>query len=217
MPTKKAEQTREPKHSATTNLEEKKEVEKSASSTEDARRRKEATSVANKLESSVKEKEGKKYRVVEGRESTLRILDQGKESFSNAIKEVKADVSRYTQVVKDFQEMVIQYAKEVSDAIIESEKQIMHLMPMLWVQNLESPSRWIWNYWMLHPDVVRMYMYMAMTSAHGAFAANRLANNIVLTNMEAVRTLMTQFKDNVNELTNLIPGTAKAFGQPRHT
>jgi chemotaxis protein histidine kinase CheA len=217
MPTKKAEQTRDPKASATTNLEQKKEAEKSASSTEDARKRKEATSVASKLESLVKEKEGKKYRVVEGGESTLKILDQGKESFRNAIEEVKVDVSRYTQVVKDFQEMVIQYAKEVSDAIIESEKQIMHSMPMLWVQNLESPSRWIWNYWMPHPDVVRMYMFMAMTSAHGAFAANRLANNIVLTNMEAVRTLMTQFKDNVNELTNLIPGTAKAFGQPRHT
>jgi hypothetical protein len=166
------------------------------------------------LESSVKEKEGKKYRVVEGRESTLRILDQGKESFRNAIEEVKADVSRYTQVVKDFQEMVIQYSKEVSDAIIESEKQIMYSMPMLWVQNLESPSRWIWNYWMLQPDVVRMYIYVAMTSA---FAANRLATNIVLTNMEAVRSLMTQFKDNVIELTNLIPGTAKAFGKPRHT
>lgn len=215
MPTKKAEQTRDPKASATTNLEVKKEAEKSASFTEDARKRKEATSAANKLESLVKE--GKKYKVVEGRESTLKILDQGKESFRNAIEEVKADISRYTQVVKDFQELSIQYAKEVSNAIIESERQIMHSMPMLWAPNLESPYRWIWNYWMLHPDVVGMYLYMVMTSAHGAFAANKLANNIILTNMEAVKTLMTQFKDTVNELPKLIPGTARAFGQPRYT
>src|SRR5947199_5424013 len=151
MSTKKAEQTQDPKTSATTNLEAKKEADKSANLTEDARKRKEAASVANKLESSVKEKKGKKYKVVDRRESTLKILDQGKESVRNAIEEVKTDISRYTQVAKDLQEMAIRSVKEVSDAIIESERQIMHSMPILWVPNLESPYGWIWNYWILHP------------------------------------------------------------------
>jgi len=216
MSTKKGEKTQVPKTSPTTNLEAKKEADKSAILTEDARKRKEAASVAKKLESSVKEKEGKKYKVVDRRESTLKVLDQGKESVSNAIEEVKTDISRYIQVAKDFQEIAIQSVKEVSDAIMESERQIMHSMPMLLVPNLESPYGWIWNYWIPHADVVGMYFYMVMTSAHGAFAASRLANNIVITNMEAVKILMTQFKDNVNELAKLIPGSANSYGQPRH-
>ena len=215
MSTKKAEKTQVPKTSATTNLEAKKEADKSAILTEDARKRKEAASVAKKLESSVKEKQRKKYKVVDRREPTLKILDQGEESVRNAI-EVKTDISRYVQVVKDFQEMAIQSVKEVSDVIMESERQIMHSMPMLWVPNLESPYGWIWNYWILHADVVGMYLYMVMTSAHGAFAASRLANNIVITNMEAVKILMTRFKDNVNEFAKLIPGIANSYGQPRY-
>ena len=217
MSTKKAEKTQVPKTSATTNLEAKKEADKSTILTEDARKRKEAASVAKKLEISVKEKEGKKYKVVDRRESTLKVLDQGKESVRNAIEEVKTDISRYTQVAKDFQEMAVQSVKEVSDAIIESERQIMHSMSMLWVPNLESPYGWIWNYGILQPNVVGIYLYTVMTSAHGAFAASRLANNIFITNMEAVKILMTQFKDNVNELAKLIPGTANAYMQSRYT
>jgi hypothetical protein len=213
MSAKKAEKTQDPKTSATTNLEAKKETDKSASLTDDARKKKEAASIANKLESSVKAREGKKYKVVDRHEPTLKILDQGKESVRNAIEEVKTDISRYTQVAKDFQEMAIQSVKEVSDA----GRQIMHSMSMLWVPNHESPYGWIWNYGILQPNVVGIYLYTVMTSAHGAFAASRLANNIFITNMEAVKILMTQFKDNVNELAKLIPGTANAYRQSRYT
>lgn len=112
MSAKKEEQKQHSRSSNTTNPQEtKKEVEKL---TEDAKKRKEATTIAKKLETIVQEREGKNAVMVNG-------LDESKDNIRQAIKETIAEIPRFTQIVKDFQETAI----DISDSFIESQGRII--------------------------------------------------------------------------------------------
>jgi chemotaxis protein histidine kinase CheA len=201
MSTKKEEQKQYSRSSNTTNPQEaKKEVEKI---TDDAKKRKEATTIAKKLETRVEESEGKN-------QAMIKILDESKDNIRQAIKETIAEIPRFTKIVQDFQETAMETAKEISDAFIESQRQVISSLQLIPSRDISAS---IWSYWTFQPIIANMYLSMFRITVDTAIATNRLAKNLIFTNLEAARALMPQLKDNANELPRLSADAAKTFEQ----
>jgi len=169
MSTKKEEQKQQSRSSNSTNPQEAKKVEKV---TEDAKKRKEAATIAKKLETIIVEKEQNPV-IVNG-------LDESKNNIRQAIKETIAEIPRFTQIVKDFQET----SMDISDSFIESQRQMI-------ISQL-IPSR---RYWTFQPIITDLYVRMFRVTVDTAIATNRLVKNLVFANMEAVSALLVQSKD----------------------
>lgn len=176
MSTKKEEQKQQSRSSNSTNPQEAKKVEKV---TEDAKKRKEAATIAKKLETIIVEKEQNPV-IVNG-------LDESKNNIRQAIKETIAEIPRFTQIVKDFQET----SMDISDSFIESQRQmiISQLIPS------RSISGSIWRYWTFQPIIADLYVRMFRVTVDTAIATNRLVKNLVFANLEAVSALLVQSKD----------------------
>ena len=200
MSTKKEEQKQDSGSSGTTNPQE-------------AKSRKDATTIAKKLETLVDEKEGKKYSVDQQSHGMIKALDESKENIRQGINEAKAEIPRFTQIVKDFQETAIESTKEISDAFIESQRQVISSLQSVWIPSLANLYGSIWNYWTLQPIVSDIYVSMVRITADNVIATTRLANNIIFTNIEAAKALMPQLKDNAKELLRLSENAAKSFEQ----
>jgi len=200
MSTKKEEQKQDSGSSGTTNPQE-------------AKSRKDATTIAKKLETLVDEKEGKKYSVDQQSHGMIKALDGSKENIRQGINEAKAEIPRFTQIVKDFQETAIESTKEISDAFIESQRQVISSLQSVWIPNLVYTYGSIWNYWTLQPIISDIYVSMVRITADNMIAATRLANNIIFTNIEAAKVLMPQLKDNAKEFLRLSENAAKSFEQ----
>ncbi len=200
MSTKKEEQKQDSGSSGTTNPQE-------------AKSRKDATTIAKKLETLVDEKEGKKYSVDQQSHGMIKALDESKENIRQGINEAKAEIPRFTQIVKDFQETAIESTKEISDAFIESQRQVISSLQSVWIPSLVDAYGSIWNYWTLQPIISDIYVSMVRITADNMIAATRLANNIIFTNIEAAKVLMPQLKDNAKEFLRLSENAAKSFEQ----
>jgi len=196
MSTKKEEQKQDSRSSNTTNH-------------QDAKSRKDATTIAKKLETIVEEKEGKKYTVDQHRHAMIKALDESKDNIRQGINEAKAEIPRFTQIVKDFQETAIESTKAISDAFIESQRQLISL----WIPSLEDLSGSIWNYWTLRPIISDIYISMVRITADNVIATTRIANNNIFTNIGAANALIPQLKDNAKELLRLSENAAKSFEQ----
>jgi hypothetical protein len=200
MSTKKEEQKQDSRSSGATNPQE-------------AKSRKDATTIAKKLETLVDEKEGKKYTVDQQSHGMIKALDESKENIRQGINEAKAEIPRFTQIVKDFQETAIESTKEISDAFIESQRQVISSLQSVWIPSLVDAYGSIWNYWTLQPIISDIYVSMVRITADNMIAATRLANNIIFTNIEAAKVLMPQLKDNAKEFLRLSENAAKSFEQ----
>jgi hypothetical protein len=200
MSTKKEEQKQDSRSSNTTNH-------------QDAKSRKDATTIAKKLETIVEEKEGKKYTVDQHRHAMIKALEESKDNIRQGINEAKAEIPRFTQIVKDFQETAIESTKEISDAFIESQRQVISSLQSLWIPSLVDAYGSIWNYWTLQPIISDIYVRMVRITADNMIAATRFANNIIFTNIEAAKSFMPQLKDNAKELLRLSENAAKSFEQ----
>lgn len=200
MSTKKEEQKQDSRSSGTTNPQE-------------AKSRKDATTIAKKLETLVNEKEGKKYSVDQQSHAMIKALDESKENIRQGINEAKAEIPRFTQIVKDFQETAIESTKEISDAFIESQRQVISSLQSVWIPSLVDAYGSIWNYWTLQPIISDICVRMVRITADNMIAATRFANNIIFANIEAAKALMPQLKDNAKELLRLSENAAKSFEQ----
>jgi hypothetical protein len=201
MSTKKEEQKQDSRSSSTTSPQEaKREVDKIATLTHDAKTRKDVTTIAKKLETIVGENEARNYRVDQQRQAMIKALDESKDNISQKINEAKAEIPRFIQIAKDFQEIAIESAKEISDAFIESQKQLIAF-------------RSIWNRWTLRPIMTDIYVSMIRITADNAIATTRLTNNIIFANIDAAKALMPQWKDYAKELSRLSDNVAKTFEQ----
>jgi hypothetical protein len=200
MSTKKEEQKQDSRSSGTTNPQE-------------AKSRKDATTIAKKLETLVNEKEGKKYSVDEQSHGMIKALDESKEDIRQGINEAKAEIPRFTQIVKDFQETAIESTKEISDAFIESQRQVISSLQSAWIPSLVDAYGSIWNYWRLKPIISDIYVRMLRITADNMIAATRFANKIIFANIESATALMPQLKDNAKELLRLSENAALSFEQ----
>ena len=187
-----------------------KEAEMIGEFAKDARNRREAKTIANKLEAAVEEQneEKKEQQVIEN------VLDETKDEIKVATREAAKEIPQYTQKLGDIQEQTIQTTREIADNYIESQKEIISIYQSVWTPFVENANSRFWNYWSISPKgLAETYGTVVSSFADNVIAATRLTNNAISANMELFSTALQQTKDSSKEFSRLGVNAAKVFNE----
>jgi hypothetical protein len=196
-----------------TNKEEEKTLERAQKDAEmvsefakDARNRKEAKAVSNKLESEIEVKEG--GRAVED------ILDETKDNIRLTARTAAKELPQYTRMIGDIQEETVKVMREVLDNYIESQKEIISIYQSVWTPYLENANSRFWNYWWISPKgFAETYGTVVNSFADNVVSATRLTNNAISTNIGLASTVLQQTKDNSKEFSRLGINAARVLNE----
>src|ERR671919_654289 len=188
----------------------------------DARNRKEAQRIANKLETAIEHKNEEKEVdgnsmdlkfVVEQQEKVIEgVLDETKDNIRHTTREATKEIPQYTQRLGDIQEQTIQTTREIADNYIESQKEIISIYQSVWTPFVENANSRFWNYMSLSPKgLAETFGTVVSNFADNVIAATRLANNTVSANMEQFSITLRRTKDNSKEFSRLGVNAARVF------
>ena len=183
-----------------------KEAEMIGEFAKDARNRREAKTIADRLDAEVEKNEEKQ--VIEN------VLDETKDEIKVATREAAKEIPQYTQKLGDIQEQTIQTTREIADNYIESQKEIISIYQSVWTPFVENANSRFWNYWSISPKgLAETYGTVVSSFADNVIAATRLTNNAISANMELFSTALQQTKDSSKEFSRLGVNAAKVFNE----
>jgi prophage DNA circulation protein len=146
------------------------------------------------------------------KESINRSLDEAKDNIKRSIDESKNQIPRINNIVNSYQEQSLQAAREISEEFIDSQKEIIGSLQSAWRPINENYSSIVTSF--ASPDsIAKAYTKFVSNVADNTVSAIRLANNIIFSNLDSMKSVMQQAKDNSRHLSNLSVNTAKTFEQ----
>jgi uncharacterized protein YaaR (DUF327 family) len=147
------------------------------------------------------------------RQSVNKALDETRDNIRRAVDEARKDIPRYTQAVNEYQERTIQITIEIADYYVESQKEIINSFQSSWVPAVENAYGVFWNYWISHRSITDIYTRTVSNIADNTFAAARLVNNTIFSNLDAFKTSIQNTRDNLKEFSRIGVNAARAFEQ----
>src|SRR5918999_535177 len=133
-----------------------KEAEMISEFAKDARNRKEAQKVANKLEATIEHRNEEKQTdrnemnlesAIQQQEHIIEgVFEETRDNIRDATKEAAREIPQYTQRLGDIQEQTIQTTREIADNYIESQKEIISIYQSVWTPFVENANSRLWNY-----------------------------------------------------------------------
>jgi len=145
-------------------------------------------------------------------QSVNRSLDQTKDNINRSIDESRKQIPRFNDIVNSYQEQALQTTKEISENYIESQKSIINSFQSAcgpYQQNFNNTVN-SWN----SPDVVvNAYSRWVSNVADNTVSAMRTTNNIVFSNLDSMKTVLQQAKDNSKQIFNQNVNVAKTIEQ----
>ena len=147
------------------------------------------------------------------REAIVNAFDEAKENTQKTVKEAKRDIPHFTQVVSDYHEQTLETSREIVENYIDSQKEIINSFLSIWISQIGSRYETFWSNMMSPNRMTETYVKMVSRLAENTITATKLSNNMIIANMEALRTSIQQAKDNVKEISRLAVSNAKTFEQ----
>jgi len=145
-------------------------------------------------------------------ESVNRALDQTKDSVNRSIEESKNQIPHYNNIVNSYQEQTLQAVKEISENYIESQKSIINSFQSAWRPYQQNINTNI-NTWNSPETVANAYSRLVSACADNAVTYLRTTNNIIFSNIESMKSVMQQAKENSKQIFNQNVNAAKTFEQ----
>ena len=148
---------------------------------------------------------------VQYQQQVHKALDDTKANIRRLTDKASEQVPKYTQAFNEYQEQTIQAAKEIADNYIESQKEISDSLQSTWYPFVKNTYGGFWNYWFSPANAAELYALAVGNFTDIMIAATRLANNMVIPNLEGFRASIQQAKQNAEELSTLGVNAAKTF------
>jgi hypothetical protein len=208
------------------NKEEEKSLEKAQKDAEmvselakDARNRREAKAISNKLESEIENNEGNQ---INGNNISLsaqqqehaieNVLDETKDNIRLTTRKAAKEIPHYTRMLGDIEEETIKTMREIEIDYIEAQKEIINLNQSVWTPLLENANSRFRNYWSISPKgLAETYGRVVSSFADNVISATRLINNAISANMGLFSIVLQQSKYNSEEFSRLGVNAAKVF------
>jgi hypothetical protein len=146
------------------------------------------------------------------KESVIRSLDEAKDNIKRSIDESKNQIPKYNNIVNSYQEQSLQTAREISEEYIDSQKEIIISLQSAWRPINENYNSVVTSF--ASPDsIAKAYTRFVSNIADNTVSAIRLTNNMIFSNLDSMKSVLQQAKDNSKHLSNLSVNTAKTFEQ----
>src|SRR6478752_2809833 len=145
-------------------------------------------------------------------ESVNRSLNQTKDNINRSIDESRKQIPRFNDIVNNYQEQTLQAVKEITENYIESQKSIINSFQSAWRpfnQNINTNI----NTWNSPEAVANAYSRFVSTYADNAVTYLRTTNNIIFSNIDSMKSVMQQAKDNSKQIFNQNVHVAKTLEQ----
>ena len=185
----------------------------------DARNRKEAQKIANKLDSEIEQNNEKKQNLESAAArqqeyAVKEILEDTKDDIRRATREAAREIPQYTQRLGDIQEQTIQTTREIAYNYIEAQKEIISIYQSVWTPFMKNASIIFWNYWSISPKgMADTYGTVISSFTENVIAGTRLTNSTISVNTKLLSTALQQTKDNSKELSKISINVAKIFSE----
>jgi hypothetical protein len=197
----------------------KKDAEMVSELAKDARNRREAKTISDKLESEIESNEGNQINrnnislSAEQQEHAIEnVLNETKDNIRLTTREAAKEIPQYTRMLGDIQEETVKTMREIADNYIESQKEIINLYQSVWTPLLENVNNRFWNYWWISPKgLAETYGTVVSSFADNVISATKLTNNATSANMGLFRIILQQSKYNSEEFSRLGVKAAKVF------
>ena len=146
------------------------------------------------------------------KESINRSLDEAKDNIKKSIDESKNQIPKYNNIVNSYQEQSLQTAREISEEFIDAQKEIISSLQSAWRAINENYSSIVTSF--ASPDsITKAYTKFVSNMADNTVSAIRLTNNMLFSNLDSMKSVLQQAKDNSKHLSNMGVNTAKTFEQ----
>jgi len=145
-------------------------------------------------------------------ESVNRALDQTKDNINRSIEESRNQIPHYNNIINSYQEQTLQAVKEITEHFIESQKSIINSFQSAWRpfnQNINTNI----NSWNSPEAVANAYSRLVSTYADNAVTYLRTTNSIIFSNIDSMKSVMQQAKDNSKQIFNQNVNVAKTIEQ----
>ena len=185
----------------------------------DARNRKEAQKIANKLDSEIDQNYEKRQDLESAAArqqeyAVEKILEDTKDDIRSATREAAREIPQYTQRLGDIQEQAIQTTREIAYNYIEAQKEIISIYQSVWTPFIKNASIIFLNYWSISPKgMAETYGTVISSFTENVIAGTRLTNSTISVNTKLLSTALQQTKDNSKELSKVCINSAKIFSE----
>jgi len=145
-------------------------------------------------------------------ESVNRSLNQTKDNINRSIDESRKQIPRFNDIVNSYQEQNLQAVKEITENYIESQKSIINSFQSAWRPFNQNVNTTV-NAWNSPDAAANAYSRLVSTCADNAVTYLRTTNNIIFSNIESMKSVMQQAKENSKQIFNQNVSAAKTFEQ----
>jgi len=101
----------------------------------------------------------------------------------------------------------------MADNCVESQREIINSLQSIWIPQIDAINRMLSASLLSPRRLVDNYARVVSTVVDNTIAATRLANNAIVTNLEAFKTSIQNTRDNVKEFSRIGVNCAKTFEQ----
>lgn len=146
----------------------------------------------------------------EQRKAINTALDETRDNIRRSADEARNQIPRYIQLMNEYQEQSIQAVKEIADSYIESQREIIN---SAWNPFVENNYGTNYNAYYAVPPfrMSSLYVNVIKSFADNMIVTTRLANNIMIANMELFKAAMQLLRENTKNLYGMSVNAAKTF------
>src|SRR6478672_9831056 len=145
-------------------------------------------------------------------ESVNRALDQTKDNINRSIEESRNQIPQFNNIVNSYQEQTLQAVKDITENYIESQRTIIRSIQSAWGPYPLNINTSI-NTWNSPEAAANAYSRLVSAYADNAVTYLRTTNNIIFSNIDSMKSVMQQAKDNSKQIFNQNVNVAKTFEQ----
>ncbi|HEY6537361.1 MAG TPA: hypothetical protein VIY08_16435 [Candidatus Nitrosocosmicus sp.] len=141
-----------------------------------------------------------------------RSFDEIKHNIKRSIDESKNQIPHFNTIVNNYQEQLLQTAKEISENYIESQQSVINSVHSAWRPYNERFTELVNNF-ASSDSMVKVYSRCVGNFADNVASAMRMANNMIVSNLDVWKSVLHQSRDNSKHIFNQNVNAAKTFEQ----
>jgi pseudouridine-5'-phosphate glycosidase len=142
--------------------------------------------------------------------SINRAIEETRDSIKRTTDETRREIPRYRDSIAEFQRQTVDTTREMADSFLESQRDIANSFQSAWTPAINSMMNVWFPYANLPATMAEAYTRTISTMAENVVTGTRMANNMIVANMESMRTTMDIARENVKDITRLVSNNARA-------
>lgn len=149
--------------------------------------------------------------VEETTQSLNQVFDESKKSIERNIDEAKNQIPVYTKTINEVQEQAVQATRDIAQNYLEYQKQIMASYQSIVTPYFENANNQLWNNQDIFRRYPEVYSKIANNYAENTVAITRVMNNIAFANVEIVKTVINNTKEQSKQFAEIGKRNARVY------